>query len=157
MERRPLVEDIENYAQNIVDTVCDLLYLHSDGIPEAMDSTGRQFGNTRLLEVIGQGRSEPLKESVGILLEEIARWHGSEKPQDDISILALEVSVASGLGETHFKSLARPSGTITKTLGTVPATVYGSTSRDTSSAARPTVTAPPSTTFDQRHCQRRQL
>ena len=69
----------------------DRLYLYSDGVPEAMDPAGEQFGDARLLEAIGQGRSEPLQESVAALLEQIARWHGPERPQDDISILAVEV------------------------------------------------------------------
>ena len=86
----------------------DRLYLYSDGVPEAMDPAGKQFGDARLLEAIGRGRSEPLQESVATLLEEIARWHGSERPQDDISILAVEVSVASGLGEPGVESLVRP-------------------------------------------------
>ena len=81
------------------------LFLYSDGVSEAMDSVGEQYGEARLLKVIGHGRSTPLQESVATLVNEIARWHGSEKPQDDISILALDVSVASGLGETGFKSL----------------------------------------------------
>ena len=54
----------------------DRLYLYSDGVPEAMDPAGKQFGDARLLEAIGQGRSEPLQEGVATLLEEIARWHG---------------------------------------------------------------------------------
>ena len=86
----------------------DRLYLYSDGVPEAMDPAGKQFGDARLLEAIGQGRSEPLQESVATLLGEIARWHGSERPQDDISILAVEVSVASGLGEPAVESLDGP-------------------------------------------------
>ena len=72
----------------------DRLYLYSDGVPEAMDSAGKQFGDARLLKAIAQGRSEPLQESVATLLGEIARWQGSERPQDDISILAVEASVA---------------------------------------------------------------
>ena len=71
----------------------DRLYLYSDGVPEAMDHAGKQFGDARLLEAIGQGRSEPLQESVATLLGEIARWQGPERPQDDISILAVEISV----------------------------------------------------------------
>ena len=71
----------------------DRLYLYSDGVPEAMNPAGKQFGNARLLEAIGQGRSEPLQESVATLLREVARWHGPERPQDDISILAVEVSI----------------------------------------------------------------
>jgi sigma-B regulation protein RsbU (phosphoserine phosphatase) len=72
----------------------DRLYLYTDGIPEAMDSAGMQFGDARLLHAIGQRRSEPLQESVATLIAEIARWHGSERPHDDISIVAVEVSVA---------------------------------------------------------------
>jgi serine phosphatase RsbU (regulator of sigma subunit) len=55
-----------------------------------MDAAGQQFGDARLLQVIGQGRSQPLQESIAALLDEIARWHGSQKPQDDISIIAVE-------------------------------------------------------------------
>ena len=70
----------------------DRLYLYSDGVTEAMDPAGQQFGDARLLEAIGQARSEPLQEGVATLVREIGRWHGSERPQDDISIVAAEVS-----------------------------------------------------------------
>jgi len=73
----------------------DRLYLYSDGVPEAMAAGGQQFGNARLLESIGQGRAESLQESVGSLMGALTRWHGSERPQDDISILAVEVLMAS--------------------------------------------------------------
>jgi sigma-B regulation protein RsbU (phosphoserine phosphatase) len=73
----------------------DRLYLYSDGVPEAMNTAGKQFGDTRLLDVIREGRSKSLGEGVTALVGEIARWHGSERPRDDISILAVEVSVAA--------------------------------------------------------------
>jgi sigma-B regulation protein RsbU (phosphoserine phosphatase) len=69
----------------------DRLYLCSDGVPETMDPAGEQFGDARLLEAIGQGRSESLREGVAALLAEIAGWHGFVKFQDDITILAVEV------------------------------------------------------------------
>jgi len=69
----------------------DRLYLYSDGIPEAMDPTENQFGDARVLEVIAQGRTKPLQESVANLTAEVSRWHGSRRLQDDISILAIEV------------------------------------------------------------------
>ena len=72
----------------------DRLYLYSDGVPEAMDPTGEPFGDARLLEAVGRGRPEPLQAGVATLLGEISRWHGSGKPLDDISILAVEVSAA---------------------------------------------------------------
>ncbi len=69
----------------------DRLYLYSDGLSEAMDPAGMLFGDARLLEAIGRERSEGLQESVAALLEQISRWHGSERLQDDLSILAIEV------------------------------------------------------------------
>ena len=72
----------------------DRLYLYSDGVPEAMNSAGKLFGTVRLLEAIGQVRSQQLQEGVVALLEKITRWHESERPQDDISILTVEVAGA---------------------------------------------------------------
>lgn len=77
----------------------DRLYLYSDGVPEAMDPAGEPFGNTRLLQTIGRGRSEPLQDDVTALLVEIERWRGAASAQDDIAILAVEVSAAAGGGE----------------------------------------------------------
>ena len=70
----------------------DRLYLYSDGVPEAMGPAGRQFGDAGLLEAIDRGRSEPLRDGIATLLAAVARWLGSERPRDDISILAVEVS-----------------------------------------------------------------
>jgi sigma-B regulation protein RsbU (phosphoserine phosphatase) len=70
----------------------DRLYLYSVGVPEAMDPAGKPFGDTRLLETVGRMRSEPLREGVATLLAEVARWHGTAKPHDDISILGTEIS-----------------------------------------------------------------
>ena len=84
----------------------DRLYLCSDGVTEAMDSSGKQFGDARLLESIARDRSEPPHESVAPLLGEIARWRGFERFQDDISILAVEVPVATGPGEPGVASPA---------------------------------------------------
>ena len=74
--------------------VGDRLYLYSDGASEACDPAGSQFGDVRLLEAIGRLRAEPLQNSVDTLLLEIERWHVSANPQDDVSILAVEVSLA---------------------------------------------------------------
>ena len=79
----------------------DRLYLYSDGVAEAMSPAGEPFGDARLLEAIGRGRPEPLRAGVATLLGEVARWRGSGKPLDDISILAVEVSAASAAVATH--------------------------------------------------------
>jgi serine phosphatase RsbU (regulator of sigma subunit) len=86
----------------------DRLYLDSDGVLEAMDPAGKQFGNARLLEAIGRGRNELLREGIDTLLEEIARWHGGGRPQDDISILAIEVAAAPSPSAPNIKAPAPP-------------------------------------------------
>ena len=72
----------------------DRLYLYSDGVPEVMNSAGKLFGSVRLLEAITSVRSRLLQDSVVALLENITNWHESERPQDDISILTVEVAGA---------------------------------------------------------------
>ncbi|MAT15057.1 MAG: hypothetical protein CMJ46_07280 [Planctomyces sp.] len=105
----PVILESEGFPIGLTDevyeerSVClrpgDRLYLYSDGVPEAMNPAGDQFGNARLLEAIAHGRSEPLQKSVATLLEETVRWHGTGRPHDDLSILAVEVSVASAVAE----------------------------------------------------------
>jgi phosphoserine phosphatase RsbU/P len=68
------------------------LYLYSDGVTEAMDPAGRQFGDAHLLGRVGQVRSEPLREGIATLLREISQWHGGENARDDISIVGAEIS-----------------------------------------------------------------
>ncbi len=70
----------------------DRLYLYSDGLPDAMNPAGERFGDARLLEAIGRDRGLPLAEGIATLLAEIERWHGGGRPQDDISILGVEVA-----------------------------------------------------------------
>ena len=77
----------------------DRLYLYSDGATEIMDPACELFGDARLLEAIGRGRSVPLQESVAALVGEVERWRGAASARDDISIVAIEVSIASGSDE----------------------------------------------------------
>ena len=81
--------------------VGDRLYLYSDGVSEAMNPAREQFGDARLLEAIGRGRSVPLQESVAALVEEIERWRGAASAEDDVSMLAVEVSLAIGPGRAR--------------------------------------------------------
>ncbi len=82
----------------------DRLYLYSDGLPDAMSPGGERFGDARLLEAIGRGRAEPLREGIAALMGEITRWQGGERPHDDISLLAVEVAAAPSPGEPGIKA-----------------------------------------------------
>ena len=83
----------EAYAERCVHLAAgDRLYLYSDGLPDAMNADGERFGEVRLLEAIERYRAEPLRVGLGSLLGGIARWQGAERPQDDSSILAVELA-----------------------------------------------------------------
>ena len=77
-------------------TAGDRLYLYSDGVTDMMDPARAMFGDARLLKAIGRARSVPLEESVVAVVGEVERWRGTASAHDDISIVAVEVSVASG-------------------------------------------------------------
>jgi phosphoserine phosphatase RsbU/P len=83
----------EAYAERRVHLAAgDRMYLYSDGLPDAMNAGGERFDEVRLLEAIERHRAEPLRVGLGSLLGEIARWQGAERPQDDCSILSVELA-----------------------------------------------------------------
>ncbi len=114
--RPPVILDTPGYPIGLADApyderhfhlaVGDRLYLYSDGLPDAMNDNGQVFGQARLIEAIARVRTQSLREGVDTLLGEIARWQGGERTQDDISILAVEVSVGSH--ENEAKVATRP-------------------------------------------------
>jgi hypothetical protein len=91
-----------------------VISLYSDGVPEAMNPAGKQFGDGRLLEAICLGRSESLQESLATLVREIARWQGTERAQEDLTVLAVEVSVVSALVEPGVASVEDPRASSSK-------------------------------------------
>ncbi len=86
------LEDVEFEEVAIDLSVGDRVFMYSDGVPEAMDAQLEQYGDERMLEVVGIGHSKPLPESVSDLLQSVQRWCGRSGPKDDVSILALEIA-----------------------------------------------------------------
>jgi len=76
----------------------DRLFLYSDGLPDASDPGGRRFGDARLLEAVDRERARPLSEGLDALMAELALWQGAASPEDDISILAVEVTAGPDPG-----------------------------------------------------------
>ena len=72
----------------------DRLYLYSDGLPDARNAGDESFSEARLLKAILRDRDHALAKGITALLAEVARWHGDEGSQDDISILGVEVESA---------------------------------------------------------------
>lgn len=69
----------------------DRFWLYSDGLVEAMNAAGDQFGGERLLAAIRPSPPELLTDSIRRVLRDVEAWTGEAGPQDDISLVALEV------------------------------------------------------------------
>ena len=68
----------------------DRLYIYTDGLIEAEDGAGREFGAGRLADEIGRVRPLALRESVAAV-ERAAKGFAGGRLHDDLSILALEI------------------------------------------------------------------
>jgi sigma-B regulation protein RsbU (phosphoserine phosphatase) len=65
----------------------DLLVIYSDGLVEACDSTGTEFGLERLRRLVPSLRGLPVGEAGRSLLLTIDQFLGRERPHDDLSII----------------------------------------------------------------------
>jgi sigma-B regulation protein RsbU (phosphoserine phosphatase) len=68
----------------------DRLVVYTDGITEACNRGGEEFGLTKLLHLISSTRSMPLKDGVQTLTDSVMDWCEPDRQNDDISLLALQ-------------------------------------------------------------------
>jgi sigma-B regulation protein RsbU (phosphoserine phosphatase) len=70
----------------------DRLYFFSDGVVEAANDEGKEFGIERLQECVSRHREQSLETSLDELLAEVVSWSGDDGPADDVSLLAFETT-----------------------------------------------------------------
>lgn len=68
----------------------DRLYLYSDGVTECFDDESRQFSGERLAAEIERLSSMDLPDQLKAMEEELIHWHGSNRFDDDVTMLAIE-------------------------------------------------------------------
>jgi sigma-B regulation protein RsbU (phosphoserine phosphatase) len=86
----------------------DRILLYSDGVTECVSPHGQAFGEEKLLTYLREQQSLPLEEMVTQLLTEITIWHGNSEFEDDISLLAIEIT------EESIAYLSSKSNTVTQ-------------------------------------------
>lgn len=69
----------------------DRLMLVTDGLTEAANPTGEQFGEQRLLEAAETSRSHSLERQLDEIVESARCWCSCPGFDDDISLVGLEV------------------------------------------------------------------
>jgi sigma-B regulation protein RsbU (phosphoserine phosphatase) len=70
----------------------DRIWVYSDGLMEAMNPSGESFGMKRLTELFSTVSADELASAVQLVLGNVETWTAAGGPQDDISIVAVEVA-----------------------------------------------------------------
>jgi sigma-B regulation protein RsbU (phosphoserine phosphatase) len=70
----------------------DRVYLYSDGIPEARNPNGEQWGNERLAKRLVELLETDLDGSLPVVLETVCSWQEGPHFDDDVSLLAVEIN-----------------------------------------------------------------
>lgn len=68
----------------------DRLCLCTDGIIDAMDSSGQEFGIPQLLDSLQAHSSLPMDEMLSAVVAAAEQWSAPSGPADDVSLLAIE-------------------------------------------------------------------
>jgi sigma-B regulation protein RsbU (phosphoserine phosphatase) len=71
--------------------VGDLIALFTDGIIEAPNRAGEEFGEERLTRVLKDRRGEPLEQVIGAALDELVRWSEGTPRHDDLTLVLARV------------------------------------------------------------------
>lgn len=68
------------------------LFLYTDGLTEAENTSQEQFGDERLLHMLRDTRYENARQVIETLAEKVAQHRGDAEPNDDLTMLCLRIS-----------------------------------------------------------------
>jgi sigma-B regulation protein RsbU (phosphoserine phosphatase) len=69
----------------------DLYVFCTDGVFEAMNEKGEEFGSGRLLETVRAARGLTARQIVDRIFDAVQRWRGDEPPNDDATAVAVRM------------------------------------------------------------------
>jgi serine phosphatase RsbU (regulator of sigma subunit) len=99
----------------------DVLLLYTDGIVEAHDPRGREFGVPRVKRLLVELRKKPARETGERLLEAVRSWSCGLPPEDDRTVVVIRRQPARGTG----RSLSGELRTFPSVSGTTPQSPSG--------------------------------
>ncbi len=70
----------------------DVFVFCSDGVSEANDALGREFGYERLLRVVREHRGQSSRELVDAIFTAVQEFRGDTPPNDDMTAVALKIT-----------------------------------------------------------------
>ena len=70
----------------------DVFVAYSDGVSEACDASGTEFGDDRLVRVIESARHQPARDVCASVLDTIREHRGDQQDQDDVTVMVIKRS-----------------------------------------------------------------
>ena len=70
----------------------DLLFLFTDGLSEAMNSEGKEYGEKRIRDFVTTARTKDPETIITEILRDVRRFDPSYPPQDDTTIIAMKMN-----------------------------------------------------------------
>jgi sigma-B regulation protein RsbU (phosphoserine phosphatase) len=70
----------------------DVYVFCSDGVYDANDARGQEFGQERLLEIVRETRLLPAREIVGAIVTAVHEFRGDTPPNDDMTAVAVRIT-----------------------------------------------------------------
>ena len=87
------MEPISPYEEHVLELEPgDRLLLYSDGMTDAENAQGQEFGIEGLLREVHATRALPLDRAVASVLHSVEQWCGTSGPRDDLSLVAFELA-----------------------------------------------------------------
>jgi sigma-B regulation protein RsbU (phosphoserine phosphatase) len=74
----------------------DVFVAYSDGVNEACDADGAEFGDDRLVRVIESARRQPSKDICATVLDTIRAYRNDRQDQDDVTVMVIKKSGGTG-------------------------------------------------------------
>ncbi|HVP07153.1 MAG TPA: GAF domain-containing SpoIIE family protein phosphatase [Candidatus Acidoferrum sp.] len=88
--------DIHYTSETVQLNPDDMLFFFTDGLSEAMDAQGKEYGEERVREFVSRRHNEDPQTLVDTLLNDMRAHDPSWPPQDDTTIIALKMHSISG-------------------------------------------------------------
>ena len=85
-----MMDDSEYEENQIRMQLGDILVLSTDGISEAMNKKGEQFGIERLVEIIRRGVNKSANQVIKDCHDAVLKFCGEEQQRDDLTLVVLK-------------------------------------------------------------------
>ncbi len=70
----------------------DLLFLYTDGLSEAMDGNGNEYGEERIYQLLMRHKTKDPHTIVELILQDVRSYDPTDPPRDDTTIIAIKMN-----------------------------------------------------------------